>query len=484
MNNQPRLKINGIEVPDLVPEGLTIEQSLGNPSTMTARLRLQGEHLKYLDLRGLVSLEVETREGPHRVFTGYVVQGRAGDAVYVLNCIDPMRILEEQRMGGLLGEGLIPGEQIYYLLAETMPDSVDKSLLHTGVGGTVADAEWIFRLRRYMFIAPVPSCRLSAAEVRFAGAVLYTANSQGIADDQVIARGLPKNPPPEWSDGATRIRFYVHAEGFLDAFENGRARLRKLLDFLSFGANLSTPSYSLGDGYRFHDYDRDRVVVDVSETAWAYVRDIVPGRMDRFWLKWFGPHRLERPFTIRENDPLLALYPVFQPLLDADDATLTDAERPLLSAVHNLRRARHAANTLDALHHCWQCVEFLVGGYRPSARFTKQDRKALLKVTRCVLRKRYEGYESEEQKQRLNRVEYLISQLDEPSLMGKWRTFCEEHDLQFSPEDTEFLRKMREVRNYDVHGRLTAVERDDVDRVAGILEKAVIAAVQAARAPR
>jgi len=481
--NKLRLLVNDIDFSDLLVDAVS-GRSATLVAMLEAALNKESSRLQYLDLRGRVILETIQGDEVVRAFTGYVVQAGEGETSYRLSGTDPRCILQDEQTGGALGRGLLPGEIIYYLIEDTMPQSADKAMIHTGVGGTVADADWVFRSRRYVFIAPFPCCTLELPEIELADATLYVADSGGSEDDQIIARGLPTDVPPEWGDGRTRVRFYVRAEGFLDAFQKGQDRLRRLVDYVSFAANLSTPSYRSGNKQQYHTFERSRIITDFSESRWAYVRDTVP-RPDRYWLRWFAPHRSQRSITLREDDPLVKLYSLFQQLMGEEDERLTRSQRALLSAIHALRRSRQAPYTLDALHHLWQCVEFLVGGNTLPELFTKNDRRALGKAARCLMRRRYEEGNPSERQKREKRIDNMLARLNDLPLQGKWQVFCEEHGLEFPQEDLDFLWKtMRPIRNNDVHGNTATVDRAYVDRAAVILEKAVIAAVEASNRQR
>jgi hypothetical protein len=482
---KPKLTINGVDVTDLVVGQIRRLSSMSEPGSITSDLdfatQLDGLTLAGLDLRGRIMLEYTNGTETHRQFTGYVTRTKAGDSTYTLHCTDPHQILTEATTGGTIGQGLLPGEIIYYLLADTMPESTDKKLIHTGGGGTMEDAAWIFQSRRYMVVAPFPACQLPQREVKLGSVTLYIADNKGAVDDQIIAASLDEDTPTEWKEGGTRVRFFVRAEGFLDAFAKARERLQRIVDYVSFATNFATPSYRWEDGYRFYGYDRQRIVLSVSETAWLYVRDLVPMRTDRYWLRWFGPHRRDKPFALQADDSLLILFESLRYVVDVDDDRMSSRQRSLMSAIHALRRARQAPSTQDAAHHVFQCVEYIVTGYgpqKPELPFSNEDLKHLREAANETMRTLHPTSDTESQKRWSERIAFGLGKMNEPSLRVKWNLFCSTHNLTFQPADQEAIWNLRNKRNKDVHGDIAEIARHEIDRAAGILEKAIIAAIE------
>jgi len=486
-----RLRAGGMDLSALVLQ-YKVTSQLNEATLADIRLSLDGPLLAHADLRGDITLEVEHNGIWVSVFRGVVTCGAPtvdGDGQrYDLTCKGPMQLLAEYESRGAFGKGMHPTEIIYYLLMLATPRSVDKANLPmVGGEGSLADQEWRFASRRYVFIAPLPMCRiLDDARLAVAGATLYSANGQNrSADDAYISSGLGSDAdiPLEWSEGVAWARLYVQARSFLEAFELGRERLRKVVDYLSFAANFSTPTYRTDKGYCPYPYERRRTLLDASEAAWAYVRDVVPHGMirgvggPRYWLRWFAPHRRDEPLILKQDDSSLALCPALQHLLEAEPEHLTRTERNILSALHALRRARQAEYTLDGLHHLFQCMEFLVNTIKVEGVFTEQDRKALRRAMVTTIDDQYGTLPrgSQEYKTRTDRIGFALSKLDEPTLKVKWDRFCTQCAATITSDDQAFLFHLRKTRNEDVHGGVATVDRSDVERGAVILEKAIAA---------
>lgn len=488
---QSTVVINGVDVSDALVDVQTHSYSTGSTieSTMEVLLSLDATRLAYVDLRGNVSLQVPHDGRMHTAFCGLithteVVHTDAGDACYLVKCKDFTRLFEEVKAGGGFGQGMLPPEIIYYLAAGITPDRADPSNFGVDDGKTLADLEWLFRKRRFVYIAPVPACSIDGQgvhEMKLAGAWLYTAHQPGSIDDRYIAGVIgdaedePREEAKSWRTGETRVRLFVQATNFLEALEKGRARLRNLLDVLSFGANYATPIYGTPSSPHFFAFDRDRTLVDVRETEWAYVRDTFGS--DRYWLHWSAPHRHREPFTLRPQDPLLSLYEIFQELVEEDDERLSGKQRALLNALHSLRQVRQAEDAKDALDHVWRCMEFLMAGYSTEPLFSKDERRMLVTAAQTTLQER-EGVEPKQLQAQMERVQSVLNnKLNDTALRTKWKMFCQEHSLTFPPADENFLWTLRNNRNDHQHGRGTAVTRNDTERAATIMEKVLVAAV-------
>ncbi len=266
-----RVLVNGVDITEAVlswkgyngPD----ENTMTIESTMRILLNGKNPQLSLIDLKGTVFIDWIKGEHVVRQYSGCVVRGNTDGGNYVLECRDAQQILDEFKIGGGFGTGLLPVEKIYYILNSSMPQHTDKKSLHMSPSKTLADADWLFAPRKYVYIAPIPSCILTRSSVELGEAHLYRTNATGYVDDFNIAETLPGNTPPEWASGRTRLRIEIEAEGFLDAFEKGREKLRKILDFVSFGINLSTPQFTWNSQVVTHDFQRKRIFVNVQETA-------------------------------------------------------------------------------------------------------------------------------------------------------------------------------------------------------------------------
>jgi hypothetical protein len=470
------LKVNGVDVSQVVLDARTSSEA--NTGTIVSRmeaiLQSDPEALKYLDLRGRVTLKVVQDGEQHPAFGGIVNFAQLDDSTYLLKCRDETQLLEEAKAGGGFGRGLLPAEIIYYIVAEVTPGGIDPR--NFGIeGGTLADTGFFSRPRRFVYIAPLPSCALKSGvgTIKMVNSWLYTVADNASADDQVIA-GYEADAEL-WQKSETRVRFYIQATNFLEALEKGRVRLQRLLDVLSFGANYASPTFPTDSGLRLFTYDRSRSLVDVQETEWAFIRDTTAA--DRYWMHWSAPHRHREPFSIARQDPISSLYEIFQEITEEDEEGLSGKQRALLNALHALRQVRQSADSKDSLDHVWRCMEFLLAGYATDPLFSDVERKTILNAAKKALEELESGdaQRIEKQKQRLQDV--INQQLNQTPLRTKWRFFCNAHLLNFPQEDDAFLWQLRRNRNDHQHGRSTTVSRWDIDRAATIMEKALVAAV-------
>lgn len=475
-----RLFIGERDVSELVVECNTT-QDIAAPSTLDVTLQCQGAALASVYLGGGVTLEFENQGVFHPYFNGFVVHAHLDQSLYHIRCIDGMRLFQEVRVGSVPGPGIQPSELIFYLLAPIDPEHVLPENISLEAGKSLADQTWVFARRRYVFIAPLPFCRLETDEVQFGRARIYRLDGKGGIEDQNIASSLPNDPPSEWLPEVPRIRFFVMAEGFLDAFERGRARLRQFFDILSFGANLTTPCFTMGADFQYLKFDRDSLLAGVEEPVWVYARDTI--RPDRYWLRWYQPHRSGDPFSLSADDSVFAVHPLFAPLLNMEPEDLPSGARAILNAMHALRESRQAQNPMDSLVHLFNCVEFLVSGQPSSLLFDKVERAALVRAAVQATERIYAEHSVVERKRRTDRIRNVLNdQLNSPSLRTKWLRFCESYGIEVSKEENDILwETLRPQRNHQQHGRTASTDRANLNRASNILERAMLRALTSTR---
>lgn len=481
------LKVNGVDLSKIVLDDRISSQARQGSIETTMQIVLEGdvEALRYIDLRGKLTAGV-VESGQHQpAFGGLVNSGAPEGTSYVLRCTDPSQLLKEAKAGGGFGKGLLPAEIIYYLTQHVDPEGVDPKNFSISDTQTLADTSYFSRPRRFVYIAPLPSCVLSAgtSALKMVNSWIYTVAESVAADDRIIAGfGAQANAwqNSAWQNSETRVRFYVQAKDFSQALEKGRVRLQRLLDILSFGANYASATYPSKAGIQLFTYDRSRTLVDIEQTEWAFVRDTTGA--ERYWMHWSAPHRDHAPFSLNRQDPILSLYAIFQELAEADDEDLTTKDRALLNALHALHQVRQSVSAKDALSHVWRCMEFLLAGYSTEPLFSDGERKAILKASKAVIVESVGDEQDsnplrEEQKKRLENV--LNQQLNQTPLRTTWKLFCADHYLQYPDDDENFLWILRRNRNDHQHGRSTEVSRSDIERAATMMEKALVAAVVA-----
>ncbi len=174
---------------------------------------------------------------------------------------------------------------------------------------------------------------------------------------------------------------------------------------------------------------------------------------------------------------MLDLHPVFELLLSKADDELNSAERAKLNAIHAMRQVRQSGNVGDALDHIFRSMEYLLKGYQIPGLFTEEERADLLKIARAYLTDHYADEPRKEQEQRQSRVRSVLSNINDTSLRTKWQHFCSEKKLDFSGDDEAFLWSIRKQRNENQHGRLVKARREDIQRAASMVEKAILASL-------
>jgi len=485
MSSENRILVNGIDVSDLLEWKYLPDHKIGEPATCWLGLAKEANKLCSVDLRGRITVDVVIDGQIRRLFSGVITEAEDGQKDYMLKCMDPQRIMEEKRTGGAFGQGLWE-EEIFFLLAwSAMPESVHLDAIQVRPtlrpARSLADLkDLLFGAREYVYIAPIPSCKITESDIQFAGVRVFKAEKAVSEDSEYITKAVTSMKLDEksmqyWHNSTTRAEIRIEAKGFHDAFDKGRAKFARLLDYLSFASNFSTPCFTLRGEHHYHHYRRDTILTNIAETAWAYVRDTY--RTDRYWLRWFSPHRYDDSIGITNNDPILSLHTFLQHLIAMDDASLSDNERSLLSSVHAMRQARQSENPTDALGHFWRATEFLLTNYNVTPLFSKQDRADLISAAKTVVLQKYVNEHGGEQARRLQRLDSYLNRINDVPIRTKWSLFCINHGIEFSKEEEDLLWNLKTRRNDLQHGRETIATWKEINAILGMLEKVIVAAL-------
>lgn len=435
-------------------------------SRLSAELDPSPETLFPLDLRADVSLDVGN-EGDEvsRAFSGLLQNARMTEnGQYMVNAQDMTLRLQETKLGGTFGHGFDPLEVMYLVLSAAEGVDLDPA--------TVADLALLRTRRAFVFISPLPGvCIRGGDSVRIAAGELYVPANGMRYDDEVIADAAPDPLPPELSPEVTRVSIPVHASGFVEAIETGLARLRRVLDWLSFRCGLSTPCYLADGGWQFVEWDRADGLARINETDWVYVRDTLPmGSTNRYWLRWSPPTVRDSVVNLGGTDDsrtCQTLEVLGEHLLKGEEELALD-ERSLLSALHFHRRARQASDRLDQLVAYWNALEFLLSRQSvPGLLEETHLRDTIRQVKSCVPHPATR-----------ERLVQALGRAKQASLKEKWEHFCGVHNLRLSQPDEDFLwGHMRGARNSVQHGgHLQGIKQTELDHFGCLVEKAILLA--------
>lgn len=447
----------------------------------TFRVAADPNQLFMLDWALPVTAVLDSAEGvPERVFSGLVERAepdRHGGVSVSLS--DPSVILHEATTGGAFGSGIAPPEILYYLVASVMPGSIDPKGFPFDQRSSLADRPELSFPRMFSFVAPLLFVEAPREPLPFLDGLVYAGSADASYDERAIASAHFKEPVEEWAEGKARIRFVVQANGFLQAFEEGLVRLRKALDVIALAANTSGAVLP-GSANGVLGFDRSRVNNEVREPDWLFVRDNLPGRSNRHWLRWYAPH-LGRT-GLHVSEPHFREFEEFmREIAGKSDNLLTARERSLLNAIHTLRKSRQASYESDGLSLLWQAVEYLVAGFPAEPPVSIPIAKLLL--SRCIdeleaLDPKPPRAQLEEMEKHVRRCMNLVRSLP---LKDKWQAACRDFGLDFSEDEDELLWKLRGARNDELHGSKSMITRSDVHRALSMVEKAVLVGVQKAR---
>jgi hypothetical protein len=123
-------------------------------------------------------------------------------------------------------------------------------------------------------------------------------------------------------------------------------------------------------------------------------------------------------------------------------------------------------------------MEYLVNHCTAPGKFSDSDVRIIREAAKRIMKRLHPDASKILQRERGQILANKLGKLNDLYLFEKWRIFCGDHNLSFSKSDQELLSKVRRMRNLDVHGNWAEVNRIDIYRAAGILEKAITAAME------
>jgi hypothetical protein len=478
--------VGGRDTSDLLGEGVQVTSGFEGGSIRTrarASLQIDPNTLAMIDWRQPVTVRTEGNEGGDVVlFSGFLERATAEPGGNSINLAlsDPTVVLEEGVTGGAFGSGISPAEMLFYIMAITMPENTDPKYFQTGPDSSLADQQHLFRERTFTFVAPLTVVAPPSSPIRFLDGVVYTGSLDASYDERVILGTRFKEPIEEFAAGKTRIRFALQADGFVQAFEEGLQRLRKVLDAISIASNTGAALLPAHAGGSVLNFDRIRLDHGIREPDWLFVRDHFPGQANRHWLRWYSPHVRRGELSIESPH-----FKVFEQFLNViatrSQEALTSRERALLSAVHALRRCRQASYVADALSLLWQSVEYLVAGFPAEPPMSKRTQRALVK--RCLQEIRSiepsaGDADMEEMEKHIRRGMNLVRSLP---LKDKWNAICREFGLAFTKDEEDLLWKLRQARNDEIHGSEATTKRGDINTALAMVEKVILIGIDRAR---
>lgn len=471
--------MGGLDITDLLLN--EVNWSVGGPegrSTGSLRLVQDLDNLKRLDWTQMLVLSVGPEDATaSTLFSGLVQEVHLGqESDLHVRFSDPGQLLDEARVGGAFGSGLHPSEIIYYLLASVTPNLASPDLIAYDESGSLADRKVLFSPRIYTFIAPLPFIEPPETAVPFLDGLVYAGGTDASIDDRKIASAFENEPPNEWHEGKTRVRFQLEAEGFLSAFERGRDRLRKMLDVLSFAANYASPTVP-GQPDRIVAFSRADLNPNIQEPEWLYVRDNLPGKANRHWLRWYSSHLLNRALVLSPQAESSEFDSAWRRLVTRSADLVDGRGRALLSALHALRRSRQAPYESDSLSLLWQVMEFLCAGFDAPIPVSKKLSAAMVKLCVAELRRAETSVTAENLRTMERHVRRGMNLVRSLPLKDKWEALCDELSIEFSAEENAVLWSLRQLRNQELHGSVAVARRGDILRALVMLEKVLIAAV-------
>jgi hypothetical protein len=274
MNRKVSLSLNDLDIADLFIRDHFQSELLGGvvESKISLALQKNSPSLSALDLKGKITWKVTDGDQVVFRFGGVITHTEDTPSEYILHCKDPNQYLNELPMQGGFGPGILMAEQVYYLVAEITPDLTYPQHFSINESQTLSDTGLLSTRRTFTYIAPLPWCELKTDKFEVLPDVwLYSGGGSNDNDEANINRLVAARSVQEWSDGGVRIKMYLDAHSFLEAFKLGSQRLSEVLDVISFGASFATPVIRWKSHEHYHAYRRNRTLANTRETPWAYM---------------------------------------------------------------------------------------------------------------------------------------------------------------------------------------------------------------------
>ncbi|MCE5314032.1 MAG: hypothetical protein ABFD49_07155 [Armatimonadota bacterium] len=467
LNNNIFVRIGDV---DLTPEIQSIWEDVdrGHGTQVTKwRIQLIGDTslLTMID----ASQELIAEAGPkrNRVFTGFITAtDLLSDGAAIIWAQDRSLVFQESRMGARFGDGFTPQEILYMVAKSGDPDHVAPENFH--------GLNWRQMPRMFVYIVPLPSIQLTSPEAHLLKSRIYLPSAGLSLDDEIIKQNLGEHMD-DWNCTVPRLLTHVRAQDILQAFDKGRGRARRILDWLSLESDRKVLAVSgLGQQTQL-PYRREMLLAQVSSSEWAYVREIIPlGPPNRYWLRWFSPHRKSTTLKFPGEVGLFAdvLGSTAERLAALDADLLTSEERSLLNALHALRRASHSSTEFDALVSYWEAVEYLLSGFSVDNLATKEEIRAMESAIANV-----SGVDASRKDCLVEAATRSIRNVNNVPLRTKWNAFCNERKLSLSPAQEKFLWEIRKQRNNAQHGRLPQMTWSELDKLSFIVQRAITAQI-------
>lgn len=446
------------------------------------KLRSDLNALKALDWTQWITISEGLPESDPRFFSGFVTNTSLEADHIKVSCADPHVLLDEARIGGGFGSGISIPEIIYYLVASVTPELSDPANISFGDGTRLVDQPLLFSQRSFAFIVPMPFLLPPSEPIQFLDGLIYAGDEHSSIDDLAIYKAFNETPPPEWQSGSTRLRFTIRASNFLEAFDEGRERLRKTLDLLSMAANFSSPTLPTPSGVVFVPFNRERLNVAITEPNWAFVRDNIPGHLKRHWLRWFASHLKSEPLALSDYEFFRSFEAVFGKMSMRSTSAQTSRDRSILRSVHALRRGRQAFYDSDALSLLWQSIEYLTAGFPVEPPVSEQLAKKLVTICVTEVRSMHKDKSPSEMDLMVKHVKRGMNLVRSLPLFDKWQALCAQLGISFSDEEEAALWGLRKSRNSDMHGSKSTAKRPAIALALNMVEKVAVAAAAAREA--
>jgi len=280
-------------------------------------------------------------------------------------------------------------------------------------------------------------------------------------DDSLIRKSSNGRTNSLWNGNYPRAKVNIKSTNFFDAITKGYAIISRAIDIVALRTDISFPSITIQNNrYNFY-FSYYKFLSKVKIPTIVYCREINTKAVTFFDLE-----------TIREN--ILSLQMDSQQYFSEVNVLcsnlitkteLTKEEENFLLALHWLRKAIQEGDNKDKFLDLWITFEFLTSGEKTEDIFSDVDKKKIKDLIRSTSL-------TEKQKKA---IESKIGMINDSPLMEKFNQLIKNLSVNFSTDELNELKILRNKRTNLVHGKGDIVVNDDeLDKMRTILEKVFI----------
>jgi hypothetical protein len=287
-------------------------------------------------------------------------------------------------------------------------------------------------------------------------------------DDSIIRKSERGRTEHFWNGNFPRAKTIVKATNFFDAILRGYNTISKAIDVIALRTDISFPSVMVENCQHNFQFSYYKLLSKVKIPTVVYCREMNSQACTFFNIE-----------SIRESILSLNIesQKFFEEVLFLCNhlllkAELTREEKNQLQVLHWLRRAIQEGNNKDKFLDLWVAFEFLIAGEKTKEIFSEEEK---LKLRNMIDLSEF----NDSQQLAINSK---INMINDRPLMEKFNNLIEKLKIEFSKEELEILKNIRNKRTDLIHGKKDIfVNDEELNKMRTILEKLFIGKINATR---